>query len=231
MDALVAPDVQSNLSRSEMKPGRTPGCSPTRGFAWCEPPNGRPMRVHSQNSAGHHRGVLESADSNRRAPLPGGARLRRVLPPPRAESSRAEQCTNRERVGDQHGRPLRGILDWVGYSTITIARVIIGSTEHPSGTCHSFDGPTGLDAALQHQPDVIVCDIGLPGLDGYEIARTLRQAPHPTTLLIAVSGYGESGDREKARIAGFSHHITKPADPVALADLIANNDPSESSLG
>ena len=80
------------------------------------------------------------------------------------------------------------------------------------------------DAALQHQPDVIVCDIGLPGLDGYEIARTLRQAPHPTTLLIAISGYGESGDRERARIAGFSHHITKPADPVALADLIANND-------
>lgn len=88
----------------------------------------------------------------------------------------------------------------------------------------AHDGRTGLDAAFRHQPDVIVCDIGLPGLDGYEIARTLRKAPHPTTLLIAVSGYGESADREKARIAGFSHHITKPADPLELADLIANND-------
>jgi CheY-like chemotaxis protein len=87
----------------------------------------------------------------------------------------------------------------------------------------AHDGRTGLDAALRHQPDVIVCDIGLPGLDGYEIARTLRKVPHLPSLLIAVSGYGESADREKARLAGFSHHITKPADPLELADLIANN--------
>ena len=87
----------------------------------------------------------------------------------------------------------------------------------------AHDGRSGLDAALRHQPDVIVCDIGLPGLDGYEIARTLRRVPHLPSLLIAVSGYGESADREKARRAGFSHHITKPADPLELADLIANN--------
>ena len=88
----------------------------------------------------------------------------------------------------------------------------------------AHDGRTGLEVALQHQPDVIVCDIGLPGLDGYEIARTLRKVPHLRSLLIAVSGYGESGDRDKARLAGFSHHITKPADPLELADLIANSD-------
>jgi CheY-like chemotaxis protein len=88
----------------------------------------------------------------------------------------------------------------------------------------AHDGRSGLDAALQHRPDVIVCDIGLPGLDGYEIARTLRQAPQlRSSLLVAVSGYGESADREKARVAGFSHHLTKPADPLALADLIATS--------
>ena len=88
----------------------------------------------------------------------------------------------------------------------------------------AHDGRSGLDAALQHQPDVIVCDIGLPGLDGYEIARTLRQSPQlRSSLLVAVSGYGESADRDKARSAGFSHHLTKPADPLELADLIANN--------
>jgi CheY-like chemotaxis protein len=71
---------------------------------------------------------------------------------------------------------------------------------------------------------VIVCDLGLPGLDGYEIARTVRKVPHlRSSLLVAVSGYGESADREKARIAGFSHHMTKPADPIELADLIANS--------
>jgi signal transduction histidine kinase len=85
----------------------------------------------------------------------------------------------------------------------------------------AHDGRTGLDAAMRHEPDVIVCDIGLPGLDGYEVARRLREVPHlRSSLLIAVSGYGEAIDRDKARAAGFSHHVTKPADPVALADLI-----------
>jgi len=91
----------------------------------------------------------------------------------------------------------------------------------------AHDGPTGLDAALTHHPDVIVCDIGLPGLDGYEIARALRKLPQFRPLLIAVSGYGESADRDKARLAGFSRHVTKPADPLELAELIADEDPSE----
>jgi CheY-like chemotaxis protein len=82
---------------------------------------------------------------------------------------------------------------------------------------------------MRHQPDVVVCDIGLPGLDGYEVARRLREVPHlRSSLLIAVSGYGESADRDKARAAGFSHYVTKPADAAALADLIANNGKSES---
>ena len=86
------------------------------------------------------------------------------------------------------------------------------------------DGRTGLDEALRRRPEVIVCDIGLPGLDGYEIARRVRDTPEPhACVLIAVSGYGDSIDRERARQAGFDHHLTKPADPVALADLIAKN--------
>jgi CheY-like chemotaxis protein len=86
----------------------------------------------------------------------------------------------------------------------------------------AHDGRAGLDAALRHRPEVIVCDIGLPGLDGYEIARRVREASGPQPcVLIAVSGYGDSTDRERARMAGFDHHLTKPADPVQLADLIA----------
>jgi two-component system, sensor histidine kinase len=92
----------------------------------------------------------------------------------------------------------------------------------------AHDGRAGLDAAIRHQPEVIVCDLGLPGLDGYEIARSLRQMPQfRSSLLIAVSGYGDRVDRDKARTAGFSHHMTKPADPAELADLIANDANSE----
>jgi signal transduction histidine kinase/ActR/RegA family two-component response regulator len=92
----------------------------------------------------------------------------------------------------------------------------------------AHDGRAGLEAAMRHQPEVIVCDLGLPGLDGYEVARSLREMPQlRSSLLIAVSGYGDSADREKARAAGFSHHITKPADPAELADLIASHVTSE----
>ena len=88
----------------------------------------------------------------------------------------------------------------------------------------AHDGRTGLDVATRHQPDVIVCDLGLPGLDGYEVARTLRTIRQlRSSLLIAVSGYGESADRDKAQAAGFSHHITKPADPIEVAELIAKH--------
>ena len=88
----------------------------------------------------------------------------------------------------------------------------------------AHDGDSGLDAAVRHRPAVLVCDIGLPGLDGYEVARRIRDIPHlHACLLIAVSGYGDSTDRERARAAGFSHHITKPADPVLLAELIAKS--------
>ena len=84
------------------------------------------------------------------------------------------------------------------------------------------DGRAGVELALQQRPEVIVCDIGLPGLDGYEVARRVRQTPWPQgCVLIAVSGYGDSIDRERARQAGFDHHLTKPADPVQLVDLIA----------
>ena len=84
------------------------------------------------------------------------------------------------------------------------------------------DGQAGLNAAVEHHPQVIVCDIGLPRLDGYEVARRLRDEPGLRSCrMIAVSGYGDAGDREKARAAGFAHHVTKPADPMALAELIA----------
>jgi len=92
----------------------------------------------------------------------------------------------------------------------------------------AHDGPAGLEAAMRHQPEVIVCDLGLPGLDGYEVARSLRDMPKlRSSLLIAVSGYGDAADREKARAAGFAHHITKPADPAELAHLIANDGKAE----
>jgi signal transduction histidine kinase len=80
-------------------------------------------------------------------------------------------------------------------------------------------GPEGVQAARACRPDVVLCDIGLPDLDGYGVARALRRDPVTAgARLIALTGYGQEEDRRNARGAGFDHHLTKPA---ATEDLLA----------
>src|SRR5205823_10323819 len=79
------------------------------------------------------------------------------------------------------------------------------------------DGHEGLKRALQWRPDVALIDIGLPGIDGFEIASTLREAiPRNEMLLIAVTGYGAPSDRERSARAGFDAHLLKPVDFIQL---------------
>jgi CheY-like chemotaxis protein len=85
----------------------------------------------------------------------------------------------------------------------------------------AYSGPEGVRRARQWRPDVVLCDIGLPGLDGYEVAGELRHDPATAKArLIAITGYGQEEDRRRAREAGFDHHLTKPVDPVALQPLL-----------
>jgi CheY-like chemotaxis protein/nitrogen-specific signal transduction histidine kinase len=85
----------------------------------------------------------------------------------------------------------------------------------------AFSGPDGVRAAGEWRPDVVLCDIGLPGLDGYGVARELRRGPATARVrLIAVTGYGSEEDRRRARLAGFDHHLTKPVAPDALLPLL-----------
>ncbi|MCL7422947.1 MAG: PAS domain S-box protein [Methylobacter sp.] len=75
----------------------------------------------------------------------------------------------------------------------------------------TYDGLTGLQAALTDPPQVMLLDIGLPGMDGYTVARTLRRHPGlDMTHLVALSGYGREVDRERAQAAGFNNYLTKP---------------------
>jgi CheY-like chemotaxis protein len=85
------------------------------------------------------------------------------------------------------------------------------------------DGPSGLRSAREVSPQVIVIDLGLPGLDGYEVARQLRARPGLTSpFLIALTGYGQPDARERALDAGFDAHLTKPVAPDELSDFIAS---------
>ena len=84
-----------------------------------------------------------------------------------------------------------------------------------------LDGARALDRAAACAPDVVLLDIGLPGLDGYEVARRLRTLPGgDRCLLIALTGYGQQDDRRRAHEAGFDVHLVKPADPDAVVELI-----------
>ena len=86
----------------------------------------------------------------------------------------------------------------------------------------AHDGPSALEAADAFRPDVALLDIGLPVMDGYELARRLTQLPHLAELrLVAVTGYGQPRDRERSAEAGFHAHMVKPLDTTQLRDTLA----------
>jgi CheY-like chemotaxis protein len=86
----------------------------------------------------------------------------------------------------------------------------------------AHDGLSAVTAVPEFHPDVVLLDIGLPGIDGYEVARRLRRRPELGGLLIvAVTGYGQDGDRQRAREAGCDHHLVKPVDLEVLRRLLA----------
>ncbi len=82
------------------------------------------------------------------------------------------------------------------------------------------DGPGGVDAARAFRPDVAIVDVGLPGLDGYEVARRIRAQADGAIALLALTGYGQPEDRRRALEAGFDGHLTKPVDPRHLLDTL-----------
>jgi len=86
----------------------------------------------------------------------------------------------------------------------------------------AYDGQEGVDVAGEFQPDVLLLDIGLPKLSGYEVCRRIReQSWGKGVVLIAVTGWGKDDDRRRSHEAGFDHHMVKPVDPQALMKMLA----------
>jgi len=91
---------------------------------------------------------------------------------------------------------------------------------HDVRTAHT--GPTAVTAARDYNADVVLLDIGLPELDGYEVAKRIQQLPtHKKTMLVAMTGYGNEADRERSQAAGFNHHLVKPADFGKVLEILA----------
>jgi CheY-like chemotaxis protein len=89
----------------------------------------------------------------------------------------------------------------------------------------AFSAPEALAAARLDPPEMAFLDIGMPDMDGYELARRLRADPELRHMvLVALTGWGQDKDRQRSREVGFDHHLTKPADPEALHQLLADGD-------
>ena len=105
---------------------------------------------------------------------------------------------------DDAREALRALLELEGYTVDAAA-----------------SGPLGLDLARERSPEVALIDIGLPGVDGYEVARRIRTFTGPRPYLIALTGYGQPEDVKRAIDAGFDAHLLKPVDPDALAHVLS----------
>ncbi|HZZ95102.1 MAG TPA: ATP-binding protein [Usitatibacter sp.] len=104
-----------------------------------------------------------------------------------------------------------------GRESLRMLLEALGHTVHVAN-----DGNTGLERAMSLQPEIILLDIGLPGIDGYEVARRLRSRPGARRpFLAALTGYGGPEDRDRAFAAGFDAHVAKPVDRARLASLLA----------
>ncbi len=86
----------------------------------------------------------------------------------------------------------------------------------------AYDGLSAVDVALRELPEVILLDIGMPGMDGFDVARRIRAAqPALRPSILALTGWGQPQDRERSAAAGVDGHLVKPVDPSALVRLLA----------
>ena len=103
--------------------------------------------------------------------------------------------------------------------TIATLAAVLRYEQYDVMTAH--DGQIALEMAKLQPPDVVLLDIGLPGMDGYELAQALRkQDPERTLYIAAVTGYGKAEDKERAVRAGIDAHVTKPAHPLTIIKLL-----------
>jgi CheY-like chemotaxis protein len=87
----------------------------------------------------------------------------------------------------------------------------------------AYDGNAAILKARAHAPDIVLLDLALPEMDGYQVADAMRsEAGSGAPVFVAITGYGREDDKRQSAAAGFKHHLTKPIDPLALLETLAN---------
>lgn len=119
------------------------------------------------------------------------------------------------------GKALRVLVVDDNVDTVTTLALLVEQSGHDVRT--AYDGPSVLEAALDYRPNVVLLDIGLPGLSGFEVAKQLRRQPAlQNVVLVAMTGYGQESDRQRSKEAGFDHHLVKPGGFGAVLEILAS---------
>lgn len=135
------------------------------------------------------------------------------------QSNRSADATDTEILGaEPRARRTALVVDDVADVTEMLAVVL---THAGYSVVTAASAPAALKAARERQFDVIISDIGMPEMNGYQLAREMRTMPgYETVPMVAVTGYSMFDDKERSTNAGFNAHMTKPIDPRALLELI-----------
>ncbi len=119
------------------------------------------------------------------------------------------------------GEPLRILLIDDNVDLVDSMRMLLEAYNHTVAVAST--GPAGVETAQRFRPEVVLCDLGLPGMDGYAVARALRADSNTASAhLIALSGYGSDDDQQRTRDAGFHRHLVKPVDPEELQRILVD---------
>jgi CheY-like chemotaxis protein len=116
-------------------------------------------------------------------------------------------------------KPRRVLIADDNVDSATVLAILLRASGHEVHTVH--DGIAALEASESFRPDLVILDIGMPKLNGYDVARQIRSRRDSDMMLVAVTGWGQEQDKRRSREAGFDHHLTKPVDLVALEKILA----------
>jgi CheY-like chemotaxis protein len=161
----------------------------------------RLVEMHGGTIVATSEGPGQGAQFTVRLPVESAAIPKAPPPEPAADRSRRILVVE---DNDDARESLRLLLEALGHRVVAAA-----------------DGQEGVTLAQLHHPEVALIDLGLPGLDGYEVARALRATPAGKRItLVAVTGYGQAEDRQRSKEAGFDAHLVKPVSQALLSRLI-----------
>jgi PAS domain S-box-containing protein len=192
---LFTPFLQADRSLDRSRGGLGLGLAMVKGLA----------ELHGGSVQAFSEGTGRGAEFTVRLPL-------EQEPPALSETSAAPQPS---------GKQLRILVIEDNRDAADSLRLLLQIMGHEARVAYA--GPEGVTAAKEWRPEVVLCDIGLPGIDGFEVARQVRRLPGMAqTLLVAITGYGQEPDVKRSKEAGIDYHFLKPIDPAQLKQVLAN---------